>query len=178
MTTNLSHEIPALFIPDDSTPFNPISEVNIPYPPSSQESNAIISQLLKCPGRVAEPLYSEDLLAVYNGSPSGVPPKQKFYVYDAYMDDTGNSTRPYNTRAAELLQLPRSYGPILIVKGVCVKDSEIGAVRVIDQEPLSEAEIESRAFRDKRKLFIEKQDAYKKRLFDKYRNDGFTVISS
>lgn len=94
------------------------------------------------------------------------------------MDDTGNSTRSYNTRAAELLLLPKSYGPILIIKGVCVKDSEIGEVRVVDQEPLSEGELESPSFRDKRRLFIEKQNAYKKRLFDEYQNEGFTVISS
>ncbi|PPQ77231.1 hypothetical protein CVT25_011076 [Psilocybe cyanescens] len=178
MSTDPTREIPALFIPDDSAPTQPITEVTVPFPPSSLEFNTVICQLLKCPERVAETLYSEDLLAVYEGNAKGFPPKQKFYVYDVYMDDAGNSTRSCNTRAAQLLLLPKSYGPMLIVKGVCVKDTEISELRVVDQEPLSERELASSSFQEKRRTFIEKQNAYKKRLFDLYQNEGFTVISS
>jgi hypothetical protein len=103
-----------------------------------------------------------------NGGEDGVRPGRRFAMYEAYMDGNArHGTRAYNTRAARLLALPQSYGPIIVVKMTCTK-SFMGGVQDIVKVPLTQAELQSSAFQRRRQEY-----SVKKEVDDEFMMDLF-----
>ncbi|KAF8203309.1 hypothetical protein BJ912DRAFT_1037738 [Pholiota molesta] len=150
--------LPCLYIPDDSSPNQAVEEKTLLFP-GSLGFDDVVCKLLECRRRGAEMIYSEDELAKINGGEDGVRPGRRFAMYEAYMDGNArHGTRAYNTRAARLLALPQSYGPIIVVKMTCTK-SFMGGVQDVVKVPLTQAELQSLAFQRRRQEYsVKKED--------------------
>lgn len=91
------------------------------------------------------------------------------------MDDNGNTTRPHNTRAAQMLLRPKSHGPMIIFKVACVLDRN-GEVVPVRFEALPAHELESAEFRAKQTHYNEKKAVYKKAAMADFWLGGGIVI--
>ena len=97
-------------------------------------------------------------------------------MYEVYMDDNGNATRPYNTRAAHMLLRPRSHGPMLVVKVVCTRDPRTDEPRPVRFVPLAPRELESAEFRAKKARFNAGKAVYEQAVLEEFTRDGGIVI--
>ncbi len=92
-------------------------------------------------------------------------------MYEVYMDDNGNATRPYNTRAAHMLLRPRSHGPMLVVKVVCTRDPRTDAPRPVRFVPFA-----AREFRAKKARFDAGKAVYEQEMLEEFTRNGGIVI--
>ncbi|KJA25933.1 hypothetical protein HYPSUDRAFT_199179 [Hypholoma sublateritium FD-334 SS-4] len=167
--------LPCLYIPDDSAPDHPVEQRTLVFPPGATFDD-VVCPVLQCPERVAETIYSEHLSDVYEGRPP-TPPESEFVMYEAYMDDNGNATRPYNTRAAHMLLRPKSHGPMLVVKVICTRDRGTGADVPVRFAPLAARELESAEFRAKKARYDGKKAVYEEAVLAQFRREGGIVIN-
>jgi hypothetical protein len=75
------------------------------------------------------------------------------------MDGNGNATRPYNSRAARLLARQRSHGPMIVMKMLCTKSRD-GELNILRYHTLTQIELESPAFQNKRREYARKKTVH------------------
>jgi cyclopropane fatty-acyl-phospholipid synthase-like methyltransferase len=110
-----------------------------------------------------------------NGNANGVAAGDVFTVFELYMDDNGNATRPKNSLASRLLGRQISHGPMILIKLICMKD-ENGDLKVLRTEAIGQHDIETVAFQEKRADFARKKDAYTHAMTERFKKQGGTVI--
>ncbi|CAA7262526.1 unnamed protein product [Cyclocybe aegerita] len=104
-----------LYIPDDIT--QPVRNT----PTRISEVRKLIGFTSDNQTLCNEYLWSENRIHMYYSRP-GAPSNREFLTYKATMDNNGNSTRPHNKRAAELLSRPITHGPTLVAKIIMAGD--------------------------------------------------------
>ncbi|KAH9485182.1 hypothetical protein JR316_0002089 [Psilocybe cubensis] len=165
-----------LYIPDDSSPNQPIEQKTISAP-SVEQFTQRVHQLLKCELAEDETILSPEYLAIFEGHGNGLPTGTEFTIYVATMDENGNATRPLNSRAARLLRRPKSHGPMLIFKAVYKKQRVDAVLRHYEDSVGLERELEGTDFQEKRQDFIQKREAYMARMIEDQRKQGVVVLT-
>ncbi|CAA7262519.1 unnamed protein product [Cyclocybe aegerita] len=142
---------PYLFIPDDIT--QPIRQVSLQHngPTFANDLSELIRLNNTSFGSVGEEcLWCEGQIRM-DKDEEPFPPLHEYITYIAVKDDDGIMTRPHNKRAAELLRLPVTHGPVLVAKMVMMRKPETYGETVLRYEELTEVELRSKAFSKKRR---------------------------
>jgi hypothetical protein len=92
------------------------------------------------------------------------------------MDDNGNATRPYNSRAARLLARQRSHGPMIVMKMLCTKSRD-GEINILRYHTLTQSELESPAFQNKRREYARKKAVHNEAMMRLFTQQGGIVLN-
>ncbi|KAJ7680717.1 hypothetical protein DFH06DRAFT_427495 [Mycena polygramma] len=128
-----------LLIPQSQTA--PLTHHELPLGPGVDKK---IAALLGCSFVDSVVLHSEDQIAYAKKKSNGVGSGNFHRSYEAWMDDNAVAARPLNQRACDLLQRPKTYGPIAVMKtkfiksdaDVVGKPSDIVCFEMIDEQEL------------------------------------------
>ncbi|KAJ6489525.1 hypothetical protein C8R47DRAFT_1124689 [Mycena vitilis] len=147
-----SNKLLLLLIPQSQTA--PLTHHELPLGPVVDKR---IAALLGCSFVDSVVLHSEDQIAYAKKKSNGVGIGNFHRSYEAWMDDNAVAARPLNQRACDLLQRPKTYGPIAVMKTKFIKsdDDALGKPSdIVCFEKIEERELLSDGFKASRAEWV------------------------